>query len=195
MRMVTNNACAISRLVVPSAAMPATRRSLGVSASTPVRMIAPRARTGGQKLLARALDESPGAAGVRELHPGVQRFAGLGAPAGPPDRAAELDERARVLEAPRGWGERGEALAQQSQAVITAAQEADHPQRSADRAGRPYPPRELELLRSESVRAVTSPWAARVRASSVRQKNAAGLSARHLRSRRASASRSAAASV
>ena len=55
---VTKSACAISRLVGPSAASSATRRSLGVSDSTPLRAMrrrvahaqgAPRRRAGGRR--------------------------------------------------------------------------------------------------------------------------------------------------
>jgi hypothetical protein len=47
---------------------------------------------GGEQLVARTRHQSLGAAEMCELHPGLERLAGLGSAAGPAERGAELDQ-------------------------------------------------------------------------------------------------------
>src|SRR4051812_14551234 len=99
-RVVTNNACAIRRFVIPGhghLGHAALARGERVDAGA---HDAARPGVGGEELLARPLGERPGAAEVGELHAGVQRLARVTAPAGAPERRAQLHAELAVLEPP-----------------------------------------------------------------------------------------------
>ena len=112
---------------------------------------AARPGAGALQLVAGAAGEQAHAAAVGDLERPAQRLAGVVAAVGPPERGAEVDERARVLE-PVGRGlEQGAGLLQQRDAVAAAGERA---QGGALRAGEPEALGEREVLLRELARAV-----------------------------------------
>ena len=132
---VTYSSPAISRLERPSAASRATRISLGVSASTPVRH-GRRGGAGRPELVADPGGQRPGAAASRELERPAQRVPGRGALTVPAQGRPEFGQRPGALEQRGGVVERGRRLAQQGQAFRAAAGQPGHPQRDPERARR-----------------------------------------------------------
>ena len=92
---VTKSACAISRLVGPSAAISATRRSLGVSDSTPLRAPA-RAHARSSRSARAARGVAPQIVASSSRLPKL--LAGVRAAVGPAKRGAQLGPGLRVLE-------------------------------------------------------------------------------------------------
>ena len=144
---MTNIACAIWRLVSPLGGHlgdPPFGCGEGVD---PTATGATRAGAGCQELVSRPRHERSGAAGVGEIHPGVQRFARRGALAGTAGRGAELDERVGQLEPPRRAVEHRDALAM---AIEVTRDESEGAQRPADGAGGPPGAGQPELLGNQT---------------------------------------------
>ena len=91
--IVTNSSWAIWRLVRPSTARLATRRSLAVSDAGAAEALAPGARAGGAQLVPRAVAEAGRAGAVGEVDRGPQWLARQGPVSRSPPRGAQLDER------------------------------------------------------------------------------------------------------
>ena len=95
---VTKSDCAMSRFVMPPAASSATRRSLGVSESTPERTSRRgRAPVACELRLSGCLERRR-AEPVGELEAAAEDVARLRAAVPAPQRRAEVDERAGELE-------------------------------------------------------------------------------------------------
>ncbi len=143
---VTKSACAISRFVGPSAASSATRRSLGVSDSTPLRaMRRGRAPVARSSLSARAAS-GRGAADRRQLERMPKLLAGLGAAVGSAKRRSQLGARLRVLELRRRPAQHVDRFLEQLEPALAALDEACRTQGRAERPRGTPRARELDLF-------------------------------------------------
>ena len=96
--MVTKSASAISRLVRPAAASPATRRLAGRERPRAAGQRAARPRAGGAQLGERLVLQVGGSAAVGEVDGDPQRYARLDRPAGAPQGGARGGVGPRALE-------------------------------------------------------------------------------------------------
>ena len=139
---VTNSSFAISRLVRPSAASSATRRSLGVS-SPPARRTAARPPARWSSSRAARAAQRPDRLGDADGL--AQDVARLGGAADAPDRPAELDKRVCQLD-PRAALREQSAAERSPSSTGTALEQRRRAARDADRARRAEPLGQRDLL-------------------------------------------------
>ena len=161
----------------PPAARSATRRSLAVSAPTPLSGVGARAARRRRRARRATCSASAArAARVGELERAAQRLAGVAGPARAAQRGAERGERLGELE-PRGRAlEHRDRLLERGRGRSLALERAEHAQRAADASRGAPRPRELELLVGERERLVARGRArSSASASSERQRRGGGV--------------------
>ena len=152
MRAVTKRVWAISRLLRPWLANSATRRSLAVSESSPVRTYPAWARAGGSELGLGVLGEWSGAGAVGGVECLAEELSRFGASVASPKHGAEVGERARSFQPGVAALERVDGLTEQRRSTVTAGHDAGGAQRHAECARSAERPRELKLLFRQAFR-------------------------------------------
>src|SRR5829696_7885907 len=107
---------------------------------------------GGDELFACVLGERARATAVREVHSLPEWPSRLGSAAGPAERRAKLDERARMLDLGVGGREHVDRLLESIKRSTIPLDAAEHTQRRAQPPREPEAPRELDLVLGERAR-------------------------------------------